>query len=110
MDGSQPRKTGFEKELVYAKVVIRGKAVEIYLKCVHMNDFGDTADYLKSAIDVIMDEYHRSIIEKTYIGMLRWCKYKHGQTQWGSYSIETFAPLASSNTLCQPQVRTRNQG
>ena len=48
-DGWQPRKTGFEKELVYAEVVLRGKAVELSLKCVHMNDFGGTADDLKSA-------------------------------------------------------------
>ena len=38
MDGSQTRKTGFEKELVYTNVV-RGKAVELLLKCVHMNFF-----------------------------------------------------------------------
>ena len=57
MDGSQPRKTGFEKELVYTKVVVRGKAVELLLKCVHMNDFGGTADDLKTAIDAVMEEY-----------------------------------------------------
>ena len=42
MDGSQPTKIGFEKELVYGKVVIRGKAVELLLKCV--NIFGGTAE------------------------------------------------------------------
>ena len=57
MDGSQLRKTGFEKELVYTKVVVRGKAVELLLKCVHMNDFGGTADDLETAIDAVMEEY-----------------------------------------------------
>ena len=56
IDGSQPRKTGFEKELVYTKVVVRGKAVELLLKCVHMNDFGGTADDLKTASDAVMEE------------------------------------------------------
>ena len=40
MDGSQPRKTGLEKKLVYGKVVVRGKPVELLVKCIHMNDFG----------------------------------------------------------------------
>ena len=65
MDGSQPRKTGFEKELVYTKVVIRGKAVELLLKCIHMNDFGGTADDLKRAIDSVMEEYNASEVYKT---------------------------------------------
>ena len=40
-------------ELVYTKVVVRGKAVELLLKCVHMNDIGGTADDLKTAIDAL---------------------------------------------------------
>ena len=57
MDGSQPRKTGFEKELVYAKAVVRGKSFEVLLKCIHMNDFGGNADDLKAALDALMKEY-----------------------------------------------------
>ena len=57
MDGSQPRKTGFEKELVYAKAVVRGKSVELLLKCIHMNDFGGSADDLNAALDAFMKEY-----------------------------------------------------
>lgn len=54
MDGSQPRKTGHEKELLYCKVAIRGKAVELLLKCIHMDDYGGNADDLKRAIDDVM--------------------------------------------------------
>ena len=34
-----------------------GKAVELLLKCVHVNDFGGTADDLKTVIDAVMEEY-----------------------------------------------------
>lgn len=58
MDGSQPRKTGHEKELLYSKVVIRGKTVELLLKCIHMDDYGSDANDLKRAVDeVITTDY-----------------------------------------------------
>ena len=57
MDGSLPRKTGFEKLLVDGKVVVPGKPVELLLKCIHINDIGGTADDLKRAIDTLMEEY-----------------------------------------------------
>ena len=50
-------KIGFEKELFYAKAVVRGKSVELLLKCIHMNDFGGGADELKAALDTLMKEY-----------------------------------------------------
>ena len=58
MDGSQPRKTGHEKELLYAKVVIRGQAVTLLLKCIQMDDYGSDAVDLKRAVDeTITSEY-----------------------------------------------------
>ena len=58
MDGSQPRNTGHEKELLYAKVVIRGQAVALLLKCIHMDDYGSDAVDLKRAVDeTITSEY-----------------------------------------------------
>ena len=54
MDESQPRKTGSEKELLYSKVVIRGRAVELLLKCIHMDDYGGNASDLKQAIDDVL--------------------------------------------------------
>ena len=58
MDGSQPRKTGHEKELLYAKVVIRGQAVALLLKCIHMDGYGsDEADLKRAVDDTITSEY-----------------------------------------------------
>ena len=54
MDGSQQRKTGHEKELLYTKVAIRGQAVELLLKCIHMDDYGLDAADLKRAVDETM--------------------------------------------------------
>jgi len=52
MDGSEARKTKEEKELIYAKVVIRGQPVELLLKCQRMSDFGGVdAAATKSAFD-----------------------------------------------------------
>lgn len=49
---SEARKTREEKELVYSKVVIRGKPVEFFLKCQRMSDFGGvTAAGTKKAFD-----------------------------------------------------------
>ena len=50
-DGSQPRKTFSEKELLYVKICIRGQAIELLLKCMHMNDYGTGANDLKRAFD-----------------------------------------------------------
>lgn len=54
MDGSQPRKTGTEKELLYGKVVIRGQAVELLLECIHVDDYGGDAANLKRAVDDVL--------------------------------------------------------
>ena len=44
-DGFQSKKTFSEKELLYAKVVIKGKAVELLCKCIQMDDYdSDTVD------------------------------------------------------------------
>ena len=42
-DGSQPRKTGTEKELLYSKCAIREEAVEHLLECIHVDDYGGDA-------------------------------------------------------------------
>ena len=47
------RKTQFEKELLYVKTVIRGKPVELLLKCIHMDDYGSDAADLKRAFDEV---------------------------------------------------------
>ena len=62
MDGSQPKKP--EKDLVYGKVVIRWKAVELLLKCIHMNDFGGTADDLKNMVDTRARVQHNKAVRK----------------------------------------------
>ncbi|KAK6178299.1 hypothetical protein SNE40_013101 [Patella caerulea] len=52
MDGSQARKTGAEKELVYVKIVVKGQPVELLLSCQHMPDFGgEDAVSVKTAFD-----------------------------------------------------------
>ena len=57
-DGSQPKKTFSEKELLFAKVVIRGEAVELLCKCIHMDDYGSDAADLKRAFDeTLKDDY-----------------------------------------------------
>ena len=51
-DGSQARKTGAEKELVYVKLVVNGSPVELVLRCQHMADFfGEDAQAVKNAFD-----------------------------------------------------------
>lgn len=52
MDGSEARKTQEEKELIYTNVVIRGRPVELFLKCQRMTDFGGVdAKGTKAAFD-----------------------------------------------------------
>ena len=91
MEGSQPRKNGFEKELVYVKAVVRGKSAELLLKCIHMNDFGGSADDLKAALDALMMEYGIGDRYAKRLGfdLLRRRKYQYGQVQWGDNSITT---------------------
>ena len=57
-DGSQPKKTFSEKELLFAKVVVRGEAVELLCKCIHMDEYGSNAADLKRAFDeTLKDDY-----------------------------------------------------
>ena len=58
-DGSQARKTGSEKELVYMKTVIRGQPIELLLKCVHMDDYGSDAADLKEAFDDVFNKEYK---------------------------------------------------
>ena len=51
MDGSQPRKTGTEKELLYSKVAVRGQTVELLLGCIYVDDYGGDVKSLKRAVD-----------------------------------------------------------
>ena len=50
-DGSQSRKTGATKELVFAKGVVNCVPVEILLKCQHMDDYGEDAASINKAFD-----------------------------------------------------------
>ena len=68
-NGSQPRKTGTEKELSYSKCAIRGEAVELLLECIHVDDYrGDTCDLKRAIDDVILTQYN--ITKKRYIKLL----------------------------------------
>ena len=68
MDGSQPRKTGHEKELLYTKVVIRGQAVELLLKCICMDDYGsDAADLKRDVAETNTTDYKA---EREYVDRL----------------------------------------
>ncbi|KAK6181823.1 hypothetical protein SNE40_009606 [Patella caerulea] len=52
MDGSQARKTGSEKELVYGKIAVNGCPTELLLKCQDMCEIGgEDAQSVKSAYD-----------------------------------------------------------
>ncbi|XP_064596785.1 zinc finger protein 862-like [Liolophura sinensis] len=52
MDGSQARKTGSEKELIYAKIAVNGCTVELLVKCQDMAEIGgEDARSLKQAYD-----------------------------------------------------------
>lgn len=51
-DGSQTRKTGSEKELVYVRATVGGKAVSYLAGCQNIDNYGDAnAQNLKSAVD-----------------------------------------------------------
>ena len=58
-DGSQPKKTYSEEELLYVKVLIRGKAVDLLCKCIHMDDYGSDASDLKHAFDDALKENYK---------------------------------------------------
>ena len=60
MDGSQPRKRGTEKKLLYSKVVVRGQSVELLLECIHIDDYGGDTKSLKHAVDVLLKQYNIS--------------------------------------------------
>ena len=102
MDGSQPRKTGFKKELVYGKVVVRDKPVELLLKCIHINDFGGTADDLKRAIDTLMEEcgistmYENRLVSGCADGAINFGKYNGVTTQM------KHTRFLASYSLCKP--------
>ena len=53
-DGSQPRKTGTEKKLLYSKFASRGEAVELLLECIHVDDYGGDNCDVKCAIDDVI--------------------------------------------------------
>ena len=53
-DGSQPRKTGTEKKLLYSKCASRGEAVELLLECIHVDDYGGDNCDVKCAIDDVI--------------------------------------------------------
>ena len=67
-DGSQPKKTYSEKELLYVKVLIRGKAVDLLCKCIHMDDYGSDAIDLKHAFDDPLKEDYK--LEDCFIPLL----------------------------------------
>ena len=68
-DGSQPRKTGTEKELLYSKCALRGEAVELLLECIHVDDYGgDVCDLKGATDDVILTRYN--IPKERYIKLL----------------------------------------
>ena len=84
MDGSQPRKTGTEKELLYSKVAVRGEAIELLLECINMDDYGGDAIDLKRAIDdVILKRY--SIPSEKYINLLVCCCADGASINMGKY-------------------------
>ena len=59
MDGSQPWKTGTEKEFLNSKVVMQGQSVELLLEYIHMDDYGGDANGLKHAVDnVLLKQYN----------------------------------------------------
>ena len=65
-DGSQPQKTGTEKELLYSKCAIRGEAVELLLECIHVDDYRGHACDLKRGIDDVILTRH-NIPKERYI-------------------------------------------
>ena len=68
-DGSQPRKTGTEKKLLYSKFASRGEAVELLLECIHVDDYGgDVCDLKGATDDVSLTRYN--IPKERYIKLL----------------------------------------
>ena len=84
MDGSQPRKAGTEKELLYSKVAVRGQTVELLLGCIYVDDFGGDAKSLKRAVDdwcFIKAVLHPRKYSWNFDSMLLrwWCQCQYGQ-------------------------------
>ena len=67
-DGSQPKKTYSEKELLFVKVLIRGKAVDLLCKWIHMDDYGSDASDLKHAFDDALKKDYK--LEDRFIPLL----------------------------------------
>ena len=65
-NGPQPKKTFSEKELLYAKVVIRGKAVELLCKCIHMDNYGSDAVDLKHTFDEIIKDTYKIPLDRFF--------------------------------------------
>lgn len=60
MNGSEASKTKEEKELIYGKFVIRGRPIDIFLKCQRMTDFGgvDAESTKKAFCNAFFDVDH----------------------------------------------------
>ena len=90
MDGSQPRK----RNLSMQKLSFEENLLSWFLKCIHMNEFGGSADDLKAALDALMREYGRDD--------------RYAKRQWGDKSITTYTALASNYSLCKSQIGACN--
>ena len=94
-DGSQTRETQFEKDLLYAKTVIRGKPVELLLKCIHMDHHGSDAADLKFS----------KVIACKRSDSFQWCAgYKSAGGGGGGDLISILAPLTTTDNLA-PHTR-----
>ena len=72
MGGSQPWKTGTEKEFLNSKVVMQGQCVELLLEYIHMDNYGGDAKGLKHAVDnVLLKQYN--ILENIFKTLMVYC-------------------------------------
>ncbi|XP_041366721.1 zinc finger protein 862-like [Gigantopelta aegis] len=73
-DGSEARKSREEKELVFAKVVVGGKPVCVFLKCQRMRDFGGTdASSLQKAFVSAFESFDVDIILQDSLKLISVC-------------------------------------
>ena len=99
MDGSQPRKTGTEKELLYSKVVGRGQSVELLLECIHVDDYGGDAKSLKHAVDnVLLKQYN--IPENIVETLMVCCCADGASVNMGKYNGKCFRELYKNMWKC----------
>ena len=85
-DGSQPRKTGSEKELVYIRVVKDGAPTYLCVALENIDDYGHaTADNLKRAIDQVFLE-KIGISKSDYQKKLVSCTADGASVNFGVYS------------------------